>query len=231
MPHPEAEDQTPLPGATPAGWEPRTRPALPFVLPFLVFILLTEAGRWWPGSGVWIYPLKTVLAAGLLWWYRRAYDELRLHWSWLAVGVGVLVLVLWIALSHPSLLLSAIDPVSPWETAGRWGWSWIAIRWVGSTAVVPVMEELFWRGFVARYLVDPDFGRVPIGPLTPYALVVSSVLFGVEHVQWAAGIMAGLAYAWVMGRTRSLGASVLAHAVTNGLLGVYVLTTGDWRFW
>lgn len=213
---------------------PPARPrhaALPYVAPFVIFLLLTEVSRWFPGSQFWIYPLKTAVAAGLLWWFRSAYGDLRVRWSWVAVGVGLLVLGLWIPLSHDRLLLTSQSPVSPWEVAGGWAVPWIAVRLAGSALVVPVMEELFWRSFLPRYLVNPDFARVPIGAYTPSAFIVSSVLFGVEHNQWVAGIMAGVAYAWLLHRTRSVPQCILAHAVTNGLLGVYVLVTGDWRFW
>jgi len=63
------------------------------------------------------------------------------------------------------------------------------------------------------------------------ALFVASALFAVEHLQWLAGLVAGLAYGWLYIRTRNLWAPIIAHSVTNGALGAYVVTTGHWGFW
>ena len=203
-----------------------------YVLPFTVFILLTEAARHLPGGTLYIYPLKTVVTALLLWRFRHHYTELAWHWSWLAVATGAVVFVLWIPLSHDRLVMGAPTLlVSPYELAGRWALPWLAVRLLGASLLVPVMEELFWRSFLARYLLDTEFKRVPLGTFTTYSLLVSCGLFGVEHTQWVAGIMAGLVYSWLLHRTRSLGACVLAHGVTNFLLGVYVLSTASWQFW
>ena len=211
----------------------RPSAATPYVLPFAIFVVLTELGRWVPGSVVWIYPVKTLVAAALMWRFRASYPELR--WesrhAALAVGVGVLVLGLWIPLSHERLSLATPIAVNAWGLAGAWGWPWVIVRLLGSALVVPVMEELFWRSFLPRYLINPDFERVPLGVFTVSSLLISVALFGVEHNQWVAGVMAGLAYAWLLRHTRSLPACILAHGVTNGLLGAYVLATGAWQFW
>lgn len=153
------------------------------------------------------------------------------EFSWLAVAVGVLVLLLWIPLYGGYFLLSEPQIVNPYELTGSLALPWIAIRLLGSSIVVPVMEELFWRSFLLRYLVNPDFRQVPIGTLTTSAVAISVVLFGVEHNQWLAGIVAGLLYTLLLYRTKSLFSCIVAHAVTNFLLGVYVLMTEQWQYW
>jgi CAAX prenyl protease-like protein len=209
-----------------------TTPFAAYVLPFTAFILLTELARHLPGGTLVIYPLKTAITTALLWQYRHHYTELVWHWSWLAVAGGVFVFGMWIPLSDPRLVMGAPTLlVSPFQLAGRWALPWIAVRLLGSALVVPVMEELFWRSFLTRFLIDPRFKRVPLGAFRASSLACAVVLFGLEHTQWVAGIMAGLVYSLLLRRTRSLGACVLAHGVTNFLLGVYVLTTGRWEFW
>jgi CAAX prenyl protease-like protein len=121
--------------------------------------------------------------------------------------------------------------VNPYELAGSLVLPWIAIRLLGSSIVVPVMEELFWRSFLLRYLVNPDFRQVPLGTFTASALAISVALFGVEHNQWFAGMVAGLLYTLLLYRTKSLFSCIVAHTVTNFLLGVYVLTTQQWQYW
>ncbi|MBM4258824.1 MAG: CAAX prenyl protease-related protein [Deltaproteobacteria bacterium] len=208
-----------------------SHPAVPYVLPFALFLLLTELARWIPNSLLWIYPLKTVVAGTLLLWFRKTYSEIMFEFSWLAVAVGVLVLLLWIPLYGGYFLLSEPQIVNPYELTGSLALPWIAIRLLGSSIVVPVMEELFWRSFLLRYLVNPDFRQVPIGTLTTSAVAISVVLFGVEHNQWLAGIVAGLLYTLLLYRTKSLFSCIVAHAVTNFLLGVYVLMTEQWQYW
>ena len=205
--------------------------AVPYVLPFVTFLLLTELARWIPNSLLWIYPLKTVVAAGLLLWFRKTYSEITVEFSWLALGVGILTCALWIPLYGGYLLLSEPEIINPYELAGAWALPWIAIRLLGSCIVVPIIEELFWRSFLLRYLINPDFRQVPLGTITPSALVISTALFGAEHMQWFAGIVAGLLYTGLLYRTKSLFACIIAHAVTNLLLGVYVLTTHQWQYW
>ncbi len=208
-----------------------THPAVPYVLPFAVFLLLTELARWLPDSQLWLYPLKTIVAGALLLWFRKTYTEITPIFSLLALAVGVLVLVLWIPLYGGYFLLSEPTIVNPYYLAGSLALPWIAIRLFGSSVVVPVMEELFWRSFLLRYLVNPDFRQVPLGTFTPSAFAISVAFFGVEHNQWFAGIVAGVLYTLLLSRTKSLFSCIVAHAVTNFLLGVYVLVTEQWQYW
>ena len=208
-----------------------SHPVVPYVLPFAVFLLLTELARWVPSSLLWVYPLKTIVTGGLLLWFRKTYSEIKPDFSLLAIAVGVVVFLLWIPLYGGYLLLSKPQLVNPYELAGSLAVPWNTIRLLGSSIVVPVMEELFWRSFLLRYLVTPDFRQVPLGTFTPSALAISVALFGVEHNQWFAGIVAGLFYTLLLRRTKSLFSCIVAHAVTNFLLGVYVLTTEQWQYW
>jgi CAAX prenyl protease-like protein len=106
-----------------------------------------------------------------------------------------------------------------------------AIRLFGAVIVVPVMEELFWRSFLIRYLVTPTFTMVPLGTFTPLSFGATVVLFGLEHHLWLAGMLAGAAYNLILYKTRRLWPCILAHALTNLLLGIHVLRTGEWHWW
>lgn len=185
-----------------------------------------------------LYPLRPAAALVLLWAFRKEYSELA--WSDLArpgqtlvsLILGLLVFVLWIALDRPFAVLGqpvGFDPtVFP---GGPWRWWAVGSRIFGAVAVVPVMEELFWRSFVLRWLSDHDFTRVPLGRFTPFAFAASCLLFGLEHHFYLAGILAGAAYTLLLRKTRSLAQCVLCHAVTNLALAGYVLATAQWRFW
>ncbi len=98
--------------------------------------------------------------------------------------------------------------------------------------LVPIIEELFWRGWVMRWLIDRDFTKIPLGTYLPSAFWITAVLFASEHgPYWEVGLAAGVIYNWWMLRTRSLADCILAHAITNGALAVYVVTAGAWRYW
>jgi uncharacterized protein len=111
-------------------------------------------------------------------------------------------------------------------------WAFIIIRWLGASLMVPFMEELFWRDYLWRTIAAPnDFKLASVGELDWRAIVFVSLLFATVHVQWMTAIVWGLLIAGLLIYTRSLGACIIAHGVTNLLLGGYVLWTKNWYFW
>jgi CAAX prenyl protease-like protein len=93
------------------------------------------------------------------------------------------------------------------------------------------MEELFWRSFLLRYLINPDFKKVPIGTFSLFSFVSTVVLFGLEHHRWLPGIIAGIIYTLLLYRKKELFDCILSHAITNLVLGIYVIMTHQWRYW
>ena len=116
-------------------------------------------------------------------------------------------------------------------SAGRIDVVLATLRLAGAALVVPLMEELFWRSFLARWIDAQNFLSQAPRRLSFKAIGITSVLFALEHRLWFAGLLAGLLYGWVYRRTGSLWVPVIAHAVTNGALGIWVLRTGSWQFW
>jgi CAAX prenyl protease-like protein len=102
-----------------------------------------------------------------------------------------------------------------------------------SVVAVPVLEELFWRGWLMRWLIDSnDFTRVALGTYAPAAFWLVAVLFASEHGPfWDVGLVTGIIYNWWMVRTRNLWDCILMHAVTNGALAAYVILGGHWQYW
>ncbi len=214
---------------------------------FMVFIGVEEVLRFLRGHEVvsfseqslfWLYPVKTFAAAILLFWLYRRFSELnwrdlgRIPDTLLSLFLGLVVFVLWINMDWNFNALSegtGFDPGTVADTRLRNGL--VFFRLVGPVLVVPLMEELFWRSFILRYLVDNDFMKIRIGHFTWFSCLVSAVLFGLEHHLIFAGIMAGLAYNLLLYRTKSIAQCVFAHAVTNLALGVYVFISGKWMFW
>ncbi|HWO11552.1 MAG TPA: CAAX prenyl protease-related protein, partial [Polyangiaceae bacterium] len=158
----------------------------------------------------------------VLWLFRGVYRQMDWRISWRGPAVGVTVAVAWLAPFSPAeqpLVASSVSTV------------WLIGRVVGSALVVPLCEELAFRGYLLRRLQGADFTSVGPRAWTWFALIASSLLFGVLHGRWLAGTLAGLAYAVLLVRTGRLGEAVAAHAVTNGSIALWVLATGDWSHW
>lgn len=211
---------------------------LPFGLYILLLVLEGMLPDWVPDFDVrWLYPVKAGLVALALVVLWRHYTELK-SWSlsfghvFLSLAVGLLVLVLWVNLDAGWMLMGEMGKgYNPTQETGQIDWMLVAFRIAGAALVVPIMEELFWRSFLQRWVQNPDFLALNPAQIGLKALLIASALFAIEHVQWLAGLIAGLAYGWLYIRTRNLWAPILAHAVTNGGLGIYVVTTGQWSFW
>jgi len=224
------------------GW--KEAPHWPRLLPFAVFIVLMAAEPWLAGllgaggDARWLYGLRTLAAGSLMLLLARHCDELvPPDWPlWreagLAVAVGLAVWAVWLTLDeglfvvgHPG---SGFDPR---RADGSLVVPLALVRWLGAALVVPVIEELFWRSFILRWLDRPDFLAQAPGLVSGRAVLASSLAFGFEHSQWAAGLLAGLAYAWLYRRSGKLWVPILAHGVTNGVLGAWVLAQGQWQYW
>ena len=210
---------------------------LPFAayMLFLVIADVLERLGVAPGPLRWLYPVKIGVVVLLLALFWRQYHELkplrlRLPMALTAIVTGVVVLVLWISLNAGWMSVGAAPGFDP-RDGGRIDWLLVAIRIAGAALVVPVMEELFWRSFLMRWIVHPDFEAVETSQLGLKSFVITVLLFGFEHNLWLAGIVAGAAYSLLYMRHRKLWSPILAHAVTNGLLGGWVLMTGNWSYW
>ncbi|MFW6357411.1 MAG: CAAX prenyl protease-related protein [bacterium] len=223
---------------------------IPRILPFLLFmgfIGIEQGLRFLSEKGVvplsdsellYLYPIKAVSVAVLLLVLWPRYDEVRFRdlWKWkdagLSVAVGVVVFVLWINLDRPWAVLgepAGFDPTL--ISNGSVQAVLVGFRLFGAVLVVPVMEELFWRSYLLRYVIAHDFHNVPIGRFTWPSLIVVSILFALAHHLVVAGFITGILYAVLLYRTKSIAQCILAHGLTNLLLGIYVLQTGSWQLW
>lgn len=229
---------------------PSVNPAFYRYIPFAVyitFIALDQVIRFLAGQGFlilgettlyYLYPVKVLVVGYLLYRYRKEYRELTFKEmanfpATLAVcGAGLLVFFLWIQMDWTSAVTGTPQGFNPTLLPGRAGQALMTLfRVAGAVLVVPIMEELFWRSFLIRYIVDSNFEKVRIGTFTWGSFLLTTVLFGVEHDYIYAGMMAGVVYNLILYKTRSLAQCVLSHAVTNLALAVYVISTGNWQFW
>jgi len=226
-------------------------PAAIRVLPFVLFALpIYLQGPLGDGSPYWMYALRTLLGAGLIFWMWRHVTEMRWNFSWEAVAVGLGVFVLWVGLDpyYPTLgelghQLGVTSAPAPEESASTWNpfslygstsalaWFFVVVRIVGSSLVVPPLEEVFYRSFLYRYLARTDFLSMPLSEFRLWPFVVVCLAFGLAHHEWLAGILCGFAYQGLVIYKRRLGDAMTAHAITNALLGLWVVARSQWQFW
>lgn len=226
--------------STPTGFPWRS--AVPFVLPFGAFLGLTTLES--VENYVAVYSLKIALCTGLWWWFRRAYPGWSRSGMGLALALGVAGLPVWVLLSRiplgevlPGFLVDwmaagdrvGFDPFRALADGPAWGFA--AVRLFGMAVTVPLIEELFWRGFLLRFLIDEQFETVPVGTFTVFSFASVTLLFAVVHPEFLAALAWGAGVNWLLYRTRNVWACVLAHAATNLLLGIYVIRTGSWWLW
>lgn len=191
---------------------------------------------WQTPLELWLYPLKTVVVVSLLLRCRSRYEELKdgifskpAHMLE-AVVIGLLVYAAWVRMDWSWAVQGTLSGYDP-SSAGRPAVVLLAIRLFGAAVVVPVMEELFWRSFLIRYVDETNYSMVHLGRFTVKSCAVTVILFGLEHQLWLAGMMAGAAYNLLLYRTKRLWPCIVAHGTTNLMLGIHVLLTGEWKWW
>ncbi len=210
-------------------------PTLARVAPFIIFLALTLCqGKFGPASVDWFYLAKTLVGAWLIWEMYPFVSEMRWNVSWEALLVGILICVVWVALDpiYPHFFKSA-GMGNPLAIFGNSPMArfFIAVHILGMTFVVPPLEEVFYRSFCYRYLARQDFLSVPLNRFLPFPFFATAIVFGMAHAEWLAGILCGMAYQWLVLRKNRLGDAMTAHAITNFLLGVWIVWRGAWNFW
>jgi exosortase E/protease (VPEID-CTERM system) len=208
-------------------------PTTPYLVPFLAILgaaMISGAGS---GGFEWMYPLRFVAAAGALLMFRKTYSNIDWRFGWAAPLIGGLVFLLWISLDQVAGIpgRSAIAAgLAVWPTPARI--TWLVFRTLAAVVTVPIAEELAFRGFLLRRLISADFDSVSPQRWTLWAVVGSSVAFGLLHGdRWLAGIIAGILYAGAQKWQGRIGDAVAAHGVTNALISIWVLWGGHWSQW
>jgi uncharacterized protein len=211
-----------------------------YVAPFLAFVAVMAAEKALIPNSQLLYPIRfaVVLAAILL--LSRPYLRSRPSMPFASIAVGVAVFLIWVApdrLFHYRHFWLFENPITGMVSSSIGGdlkltWWFVPIRTLGTVVTVPIAEELFWRGWLMRWWIDPHFEKVPLGKYVPSAFWIVAILFASEHgPYWDVGLIAGVIYNWWLIHTKNLADCILAHAVTNALLAAWVVATGAWQYW
>ena len=216
-------------------------PWFPYIAPFAVFMGLLTLHSVLPLPDLTDQILRVTVMTAVLWFIARPVIDLRVTHLLATLGIGIAVFVVWIA---PDLLVPGyrhfwlFDNVVTGKAAtsladgSKLSWPVLALRMIRAVLIVPIVEELFWRAWLMRWLIDNDFEKVPLGKYAPQAFWLVAILFASEHGSyWDVGLLAGIIYNWWMVRTRSLGDLIVAHALTNFILSAYVIAYGKWEYW
>jgi exosortase E/protease (VPEID-CTERM system) len=212
---------------TPNAGFPRDRALYALLLPFIGLMGTTILAAAAAPNGEWLYLLKVAVVGGILWAYRDVYAKFLWQRSTFAGFVGITVGALWIA-TDPAQ--SQETPLKLWLTTLPLSLAalWIGIRAFGSIVVVPIAEELAFRGYLHRALISRNFHSVRQAEFTWLAFVVSSVAFGVLHERWLAGMLAGAVFAILMYRTGNLAAPIAAHMTANATIMMWAVGAQRW---
>jgi CAAX prenyl protease-like protein len=210
--------------------------ALARIAPFGVFIAFIVAQSFM-GDSPWLVVARGAAVAAVLAFFWRRYAELerpvlRRADVLVAIAVGLAVFGVWITFDHGwAVLGEGGRGFVPLGRDGSIDWTLAGLRFLALALVVPLAEELFWRSFLLRWIDARDFLALDPRGASIRAIALSSALFASEHSLWFAGLVAGVAYSWVYIRSGNLWIPIISHAITNGTLGLWILATGNWRFW
>jgi uncharacterized protein len=210
-----------------------------YIVPFLAFVGIMAVEQALSIPAQIAYPVRFFAVWGIVLLLSRPYLIWKFNSPWTSAALGALVFAIWIGpdllfdyrqhwLFNNSITGSPGSSIS--EDLRRQGW-FVAIRVFSCTVLVPIVEELFWRGWLMRWLIARDFLKVPLGLYDTSAFWIVAVLFASEHgPYWEVGLITGIIYNWWMTRTRNLADCILMHGVTNGMLSCYVVMSGKWEY-
>jgi CAAX prenyl protease-like protein len=211
-----------------------------YIAPFIAYVGLMAAARPLGIPPQIDFPLRLVVSGLLILLVSRPHLSLRPSRPLASILIGIAVFVIWVGpdvlfnyrhhwLFENSVFGKAEASVGP---DLRQNVPFLALRWAISCLLVPILEELFWRGWLMRWLIKPNFLEIPFGTYVASSFWIVAVLFASEHgPYWEVGLAAGVVYNWWAIRTKCLADCILAHAVTNAILSAYVLWTGEWQYW
>ncbi|MBY0522445.1 MAG: exosortase E/protease, VPEID-CTERM system [Gemmataceae bacterium] len=211
----------------------KATPTTAYLLPLLVLLLAQMLTTALTDGIDRLLPFRVLGVAGVLLYCRRAYERPLWNWSWGAAALGVVVFGLWMLLEplyqasgDNDMLPTQLSSLPPWVAA-----TWLGLRVLQSVVLVPLAEELAFRGYLLRRLIAADFLEVSPRRFTLLSFVISSLLFGLLHGRWLAGTLCGMLFAFAVYRRGRLADAILAHAVANALIAACVLLGGAWYLW
>ncbi len=200
---------------------------LAFLAPFMALVAASILASAFAPHDQWLYTVKVAAIAATLWWFRAAYLPLVSGASLSSVAIGLAVGAVWIA-TDPGKGLEL--PIGTWlASLPEWlAAIWLCLRAFGSIALVPVAEELAFRGYLSRALISTRFESVGFGEFRWLAFIGSTLAFGLMHQRWVAAGLTGAVYALLMYRTKKLSDPIAAHVASNAVIMGWAVAAQQW---
>ncbi len=203
--------------------------AAPLIVPLLVWISVGLVTSLFNDHHDPLYGVRVAVTGGVLWTFRAKIRQWYQAPTIPAIVTGLLIGVAWVAIPLAAPRDASNVLLKSWGVLAYVGW--IVLRCLGAVVVVPICEELTFRGYAARRLTRAEFWTLPFNQLSWLGIVGSAAVFGAIHERWVLGAVTGVVYAWLVRRSGRLADGIVAHALSNAVIAVWVLTTGDWRHW
>jgi CAAX prenyl protease-like protein len=214
---------------------------LAYVAPFAVFMFFVALRGYWDLTDLADQLVRiTAVSAAIVVFSRKVLDFRVRAWG-MSIVWGVVISAVWVL---PDLLLPSYRHSIFFEnrffgsaTSTLAGASLasplvLMLRSLRAILIVPIVEELFWRGWLQRWLIDSHFQKVPYGTYSAFSFWTTAVLFASEHgPYWDVGLAAGCIFNFWMLRVRGLADLIVTHAVANACLSAYVIAAGKWEYW
>jgi CAAX prenyl protease-like protein len=208
-------------------------------MPMAVFVGMMLFSSQLAALGIWENPVRVALMGGVIWYFSGdLLKQAKLTKPLESALLGLAVFALWIApdVIAPSyrdfwfkLFQQEKGLIAPELLANPLV---LVFRTLRAALIVPIAEELFWRGWLMRWIAKPNFWELPLGSYSAAAFWGTAALFALEHgAYWEVGLLCGVIYGWWMLRTKSIADLILTHAVTNLALSIYTITTKNWQYW
>ncbi len=206
---------------------PNDRLLLALLVPFMALMATSTLASLFAPHDEWLYVLKAAAVGTALWCFRRVYSGFVTAVSPFSIAVGLGVGVAWAATDPKgdsgAEIAAWLSTLPVWVAA-----AWMACRALGAVLLVPMTEELAFRGYFQRVLIARDFWRVSPGHFTWLSFVATSVLFGLMHQRWLAAALAGAVYALMVYRTNRLSDAIGAHMATNAVIVGWAILEQQW---
>lgn len=201
----------------------------------IITMIEAEFGQYY----VPLYIAKVVVVTAALVYFRSVWKEIKFEANWIVPSavIGVILFVVWVGIQknfeYPPLPFgdrTAFNPLTQIDDPAMRA-AFFGFRFFGLVLMVPLMEEIFWRSFLLRFITKPDFLSLKVGEFSTNALLIAAALFGLAHPEWLPAVIFALAISLWLRYTKSLFAAIIVHVVTNLALGLWVVTQRDWTFW
>ncbi len=208
------------------------RKSLKYIIPFVIYMAIT------PLLGLFIkepmyagYIIKTFLATGAIVYYWKQYKEIRFRMDLAAIFTGIIIFIVWVGIDRFYPHLGEPSSFNPFVFGGMQAVLILMIKLFGAVITAPIIEELFVRSFLIRFIISENFDKVKIGAYTLSSFIITVLFFGFSHNRWLAGLITAILLNLLLYRRKNLGSCIIAHSVANLCLAAFVIYTGSWQFW